>query len=280
MPCYQSRKLPLGFSTTGRQSYKTEAECNQACKDGACCEGPTCTVKPQCQCQGTGKTFKGVGTVCEAGTCLCCNLDGTPKQSSGCVWCWCFCGEGAAVYPRFVNVSVSIEYKLSRGIGGVQTKTFTTSLTLSLTSQANRDSCPVWKYGEIGGYFIPVNQFVVPSFLPFGNGTGAIHLTHQNTSPTSTQFSVALAFLDFSDQNFNQSERWHTGAGFTGSEYKDSYDTFASSSGVQTSGTCFSDITGASVSREMPIGTSSATFPIVSGETNMKWTVSVVGVQQ
>jgi len=72
MPCYQSTKLPSGVTTTGRTSYKTEAECNQACKEGACCEGTTCTVKPQCQCQGTGKTFKGVGTVCTPNPCLCC----------------------------------------------------------------------------------------------------------------------------------------------------------------------------------------------------------------
>jgi len=53
MPCYQSTNLPSGFATTGRTSYKTEAECNQACKEGACCQGTTCTVKPQCQCQCT-----------------------------------------------------------------------------------------------------------------------------------------------------------------------------------------------------------------------------------
>jgi hypothetical protein len=71
MPCYQSTSLPGGVTTTGRTSYTTEAECLQACQEGACCEGTTCTVKPQCQCQGTGKTFKGVGTVCEAGLCEC-----------------------------------------------------------------------------------------------------------------------------------------------------------------------------------------------------------------
>jgi hypothetical protein len=51
MPCYQSTNLPSGVTTTGRTSYKTEAECNQACREGACCEGTTCSVKPQCQCK-------------------------------------------------------------------------------------------------------------------------------------------------------------------------------------------------------------------------------------
>jgi hypothetical protein len=73
MPCYQSTNLPSGVTTTGRTSYKTEADCNQACKEGACCEGTTCSVKPQCQCQGTGQVFKGVGTVCSPNPCLCCN---------------------------------------------------------------------------------------------------------------------------------------------------------------------------------------------------------------
>ena len=72
MPCYQSTNLPGGVTTTGRTSYKTEADCLQACREGACCEGTTCTVKPQCQCQGTGKTFKGVGTVCSPNPCGCC----------------------------------------------------------------------------------------------------------------------------------------------------------------------------------------------------------------
>jgi hypothetical protein len=72
MPCYQSTNLPSGVTTTGRTSYKTEAECNQACKEGACCEGTSCTVKPACQCQGTGQTFRGVGTVCTPSPCCGC----------------------------------------------------------------------------------------------------------------------------------------------------------------------------------------------------------------
>ena len=72
MTCYQSTNLPSGFTTTGRTSYKTESDCLNACKEGACCEGTTCTVKPQCQCQGAGKVFKGVGTTCAANTCTAC----------------------------------------------------------------------------------------------------------------------------------------------------------------------------------------------------------------
>lgn len=70
MPCYQPTNFPPGFTTTGRTPYSTEAECLNACKEGACCEGTVCTVKPQCQCQGAGKVFKGVGTVCTPNPCL------------------------------------------------------------------------------------------------------------------------------------------------------------------------------------------------------------------
>jgi hypothetical protein len=72
MPCYQPNNFPPGFSTTGRTGYATEADCLAACKEGACCEGTTCSVKPQCQCQGTGKVFQGVGTVCTPNPCGCC----------------------------------------------------------------------------------------------------------------------------------------------------------------------------------------------------------------
>lgn len=72
MTCYQSTNLPSGFPTTGRTSYTTEADCLNACREGACCEVTTCSVKPQCQCQGTGKVFKGVGTVCTPNPCCSC----------------------------------------------------------------------------------------------------------------------------------------------------------------------------------------------------------------
>jgi len=68
MPCYQSTTLPSGVTTTGRTSYATEAECLQACQEGACCEGTTCTVKPQCQCQCTTGRCCGPDTITAGGT--------------------------------------------------------------------------------------------------------------------------------------------------------------------------------------------------------------------
>ena len=71
MPCRQVSTYNglTGSGQSGGGGYATEADCNNACKEGACCEGATCTVKPACQCQGAGKVFKGVGTTCTPNPC-------------------------------------------------------------------------------------------------------------------------------------------------------------------------------------------------------------------
>jgi len=98
MPCRQVSTFNGTPASSG--SYRTEAECNQACREGACCEGTTCSVKPQCQCQGTGKTFKGVGTVCTPNPCgFSCNgcrcafqvtLAGVSIPVDGKSYFWCY----------------------------------------------------------------------------------------------------------------------------------------------------------------------------------------------
>ena len=103
MPCYQSTNLPSGVTTTGRTSYATEADCLNACKEGACCEGTTCMVKPQCQCQGAGKVFKGVGTVC---------------SPNPCGYCGCNAQIPTNIGLAFANASIT----LSSGSGTVSQK--------------------------------------------------------------------------------------------------------------------------------------------------------------
>lgn len=74
MPCYQQAAATfLGLDRRTQTSFATEADCLNACKEGACCEANgTCSVEPQCQCQGTGQTFRGVGTTCTPNPCLPC----------------------------------------------------------------------------------------------------------------------------------------------------------------------------------------------------------------
>lgn len=72
MPCIQVADTSAPYSpplSSRSGPFTSEADCLNACKEGACCEGETCSIKPQCQCQGTGKTFKGVGTTCTPSPC-------------------------------------------------------------------------------------------------------------------------------------------------------------------------------------------------------------------
>jgi hypothetical protein len=60
MPCQQITNTGISYNpplSSRSGPFTSEAECLQACKEGACCDGATCTVKPQCQC------------VCTTGSC-------------------------------------------------------------------------------------------------------------------------------------------------------------------------------------------------------------------
>lgn len=277
MPCYQSTSLPSGVTAAGRTSYKTEAECLQACKEGACCEGTTCSIKPQCQCQGAGKTFKGVGTTCEPNPCPCCNQDGTPKVGSDCAWCWCFCGEGKAAYPRFINVSLSGTYRLKRQTGGGSvTKQLSASVTLSRVSDAGRSSCPAWKYGQIPGIDNGVpNNAATGQLLPIGDGAGAVHLYPRvQSTPTLVRFFFELWFEDFADQNADPFARW-----FFYPCYFD-FSPVDPSVGIQDSGVCFAeDLAGATMPLEKPPGVDACSFPVVPGQSNFSGSAVINGAQ-
>jgi hypothetical protein len=282
MTCYQSTNLPGGVTTTGRTSYTTEADCLNACKEGACCEGASCKVKPQCQCQGTGQTFKGVGTTCSEGLCNLCNPDGSPKPPYLVQWCWCFCGEGLAAYPQFMNLSLNIDYTLGRVVNEVQqSKSASASASITLAAQAasSSTSCPYWAYGVIGGRR-PQGNYVYSQYLPIGRGEGAVEVRWRYVSLASVAFDVQIEFRDFSEVDpTDPFVGWKTGAGITGSPYGDAVESFVTSLGVQKSGVCFSDIVGSSISKTMPPGVTSGTSPIVPGQGNMSWRVSVAGVQ-
>jgi hypothetical protein len=58
--CLGQISFPRGLARIGCLDTRT----------GACCNGTTCTVKPQCQCNAAaGEVFKGVGTVCSPNPC-------------------------------------------------------------------------------------------------------------------------------------------------------------------------------------------------------------------
>jgi hypothetical protein len=129
MPCYQSTNLPGGVTTTGRTSYKTEADCNQACKEGACCEGASCSVKPACQCKCVSGSCCGPDTFTNA------NGETGPKcrnetqaacEARGGVWrCGVDCiglqGDPIAGYPLGAGICTSLASSVNspvfKGVG-------------------------------------------------------------------------------------------------------------------------------------------------------------------
>jgi len=76
MPCQQITNTGISYNpplSSRSGPFATEADCLNACKEGACCNGTTCSVKPQCQCDAAaGEVFKGIGTVCSPNPCLIC----------------------------------------------------------------------------------------------------------------------------------------------------------------------------------------------------------------
>ena len=263
MPCYQPSSFPPGFSTTGRPSYATEAECNQACKEGACCEGTTCTVKPQCQCQGTGKVFKGVGTTCTPNPCLCCNSNGSIKSGTDCQWCWCFCGEGAATYPRFINVTVSGQYAMYQpiffgqshfGTFNKKIKTFSATLTLSVISTPSKTNCPLWRYGVPDGNTTPIGG---------GGMTGEISVSAYEKSLTEGYITFDMLTRDVSESSGFNAQSWAPGWSIgvpLGLDFQ-AYEPKAFS-GRYLSGTCMTDMVGKQVSTVGFVGDNQATVTV------------------
>jgi hypothetical protein len=188
MPCYQPNTLPQGVTTAGRTGYATEAECLQACKEGACCEvgtagfPPTCTVKPQCQCQGTGKTFKGIGTAC-TGSCSECL--GTRSA------CYCYCTAQGGKLPRFINVRV--QFRAAGGPTGCD-KEIDQNLTLSFYTDYRDLSggggvvlCYVWAF-----FSDDFEVTATTSLNSSGNETMAVFAEYKKWCPQIGRWGISF----------------------------------------------------------------------------------------
>lgn len=101
MACYQFNTGSAAASAFGvssdaaaLQTYRTQEECLNACKEGACCEGASCSVKPKCRCKcmsnsccgpDTTTVFGVTGPVCRGGTeAECSARGGTWRACYGC----------------------------------------------------------------------------------------------------------------------------------------------------------------------------------------------------
>lgn len=164
MPCRQVSTFngTPGSGQTGGGGYATEAECLQACKEGACCESNgTCSVKPQCQCQGAGNVFKGVGTTCAGNQCGCCGNGETIAGKTATIVVstsqmptarWCAGGSG------FVGCPDGQTYNGCWSQKPCETPNFGTwvdtalSFSATFTSNASASNCTASLQGYCPGY--------------------------------------------------------------------------------------------------------------------------------
>ena len=117
---------------------------------GACCSGNgTCVVTQQCDCQGAGKVFQGVGTTCEGRLCA-------PESCADCCPAWTLPG-GVGDLPSEIQVDVAIDQFSVCYVAGRQTAfglfVFTKSDTveyqasITLTRVLTSGSlCGEWRY--------------------------------------------------------------------------------------------------------------------------------------
>lgn len=75
MPCEKIEKSRLPYVRPPISErigpFKSEKECLEACREGACCRGLSCSIKPQCECDpALGFTFMGSGTTCSPNPCI------------------------------------------------------------------------------------------------------------------------------------------------------------------------------------------------------------------
>jgi len=147
VPCYKTQSH--GGAVSSSPSYKTEAQCLQACKEGACCEDgpvgspPTCSVKPQCQCQVAGQVFKGVGTVCDPNPCC------TKCNRSSITWC-----QSPACIPKFLDFTYSLSFPIQfvNMFGGYYIRPFSASGSCTLRGvMSSEPSRPCGDYSFFAG---------------------------------------------------------------------------------------------------------------------------------
>jgi hypothetical protein len=107
-------------------------------------------------------------------------------------------------------------------------KSFSCSVTLAAVSTPSRSNCPAWTYGT-GSAPLPLGS---------GGAKGYVLIDYPTfASGTSAQFGVRIVLEDKSE--FTVYQDWRTsGAYIVGSQEA------INSTGIQTSGTCFSDIAG------------------------------------
>lgn len=139
--CLGQISFPRGLARIGCLDTRT----------GACCNGTTCSVKPQCQCNAAaGEVFKGVGTVCSPNPCSRCGCettDFTPESLSVAVR---VNYTGVQQSPGFPAVFECPQDVLDRAVANIQT------LLDAITFTAPRIGSGI--YGWVGSATVPLGD--------------------------------------------------------------------------------------------------------------------------
>jgi len=190
MPCRQFSTYEgrTGSGRAGGGGYRTEAECLNACREGACCEGSTCSVKPQCQCQGADKRFQGIGTVCSADTCQFCNANGFPKTGSGVSRCYCYCTVNGGTIPQFINITINWSFSSTVTPYGSTTPQPNPSCTRSGSITATLTKVIRGPYADCSAYELRTADYWLQAF--FG------------LSLEGAEYGRVLGFIDVCETGF------------------------------------------------------------------------------
>jgi hypothetical protein len=152
MPCVQvspgATPLYLGVHSFTSGPHATEEDCLNACKEGACCNGTTCAIRPKCECDAFGYTFKGFGTKCSPifGEC----------PASVCTDC-CSGGFLTAQTQRTLNVSTNLVFSTTCGGTNYQ---FSMNQIVTFRNRAPTGASPFFSpcnfiAGSTYGHFTP-----------------------------------------------------------------------------------------------------------------------------
>lgn len=115
MACYQFNSSSTAASRFGvsssdaaaLQTYRTQEECLNACKEGACCEGSGCTVKPKCRCKCASNSCCGPDTTLVNGVFrpVCRGITEADCSARGGTWRACYGCAADASNPGFATCS-------------------------------------------------------------------------------------------------------------------------------------------------------------------------------
>jgi hypothetical protein len=167
------------------------AERCECCDEGACCNGETCSVKPQDQCQGAGNTFKGVGTKCSPNPCCQGANQGLGKCDAGL--------QPATIYIRFQGTgSVTLNRKFALEYNQA-TNSYVVAASLRLGARTGNVGCsfPGFVSESFCGEFFESPPFGLSGSFDSSTFTGQLIYTDYNPGSNCGCDSFPVSIIRF-----------------------------------------------------------------------------------